>query len=77
MKTASMSAEIRHFGKPLFVFQTETKDVWGWDRTGKSIYTQLLWRMREGQAFCHAHILKFGSETLFMREVDRKSWPNG
>lgn len=32
-----MSAEIRHFGKPLFVIQMETKEVWGWDRTGKSI----------------------------------------
>lgn len=60
-----MSAEIRHFGKPLFFIQTETKEVWGWDRTGKSISTQLLWRMREGHAFCHAHILKFGSEAFF------------
>lgn len=32
-----MSAGIRHFGKPLFVVQMETKEVWGLDRTGKRL----------------------------------------
>lgn len=52
-----MSAEIRHFGKPLFVIQMETKEVGVGTGQGRA-----LWRMREGTCFCLARILKFGSE---------------
>lgn len=45
-----MSAGIRHFWKPLFVVQMETKEVWGLDRTGK--------RLEEETGFCLASVLK-------------------